>query len=174
MRVSRLLVFILSFVITFNSNAAEQILEPHAMIYFHVPLGGNAADDNNHSFGLRFDQTRIERGKNIDYNQLFSRNAVLDFRFGAHGVKSFEIAGTDYLQKFRVLKQNGESETSGEVIDQSAEEVFNEAEEAQEETTFKDELESMREAVRDTFSGQLTGILIGVGLGIGLLVGAGD
>ena len=168
MRYTRLVYLILGFLVTFNSNAADLSLESHAMIYYTVPLGGSPANSKP-SFGLRFDEAYMERGKGIDYNRLFDRPAVFDLKMDRDGLRSIELAGTDFLPRLRALQQNGESDTDVDATAGTDSETTEEAgAEAEADSGF--ELPSLR----DVFGDQLPGLLLGVGFGVALLIGVGS
>ena len=103
MRVYKLILFVLTFLLTFNCNAAELVLEPQAMLYYRVPLGGGHGKQMQPTFGFRLDRTLVEKGKPVDYRQLFRQQAVLDFRMDRSGVESLTIGGVDYLKQYRAL-----------------------------------------------------------------------
>ena len=104
MRVNKLILFVLTFLLTFNSNASELVLEPQAMLYYRVPLGGGHKEQLKSTFGFRLDRTLVEKGKPVDYQKLFRQPAVLDFRMDHAGIESLTIAGVDYLKQYRMSR----------------------------------------------------------------------
>ena len=109
MRVSKLFLIVLAFLVAAaECNAAEPILEPHAMLYFEIPLGSRHEDRIKPAFGFRMDTAMVEPHKSIDYPKLFSRPAMLDLRFGQAGIKELKISGVDFLKQVRTLHANGD------------------------------------------------------------------
>src|SRR3972149_2516359 len=141
MRVYKLILFVLTFLLTFNCNAAELVLEPQAMLYYRVPLGGGHGKQMQPTFGFRLDRTLVEKGKPVDYRQLFRQQAVLDFRMDRSGVESLTIGGVDYLKQYRALNAAEEvaaEEATAEEI--PAEEATAEEVPAEEEPGFFEDL----------------------------------
>ena len=187
MRVYKLILFVLTFLLTFNCNAAELVLEPQAMLYYRVPLGGGHGKQMQPTFGFRLDRTLVEKGKPVDYRQLFRQQAVLDFRMDRSGVESLTIGGVDYLKQYRAL--NAAEDEAAPVADTAettdapaaeesatpAEEVA--AEEATAEEVPAEEEPGFFEDLPEIFEeNQRYGLLIGAVLAIGFVAGsvAGD
>jgi hypothetical protein len=114
MRANKLILFVLTLLLTINGSAAEQVLEPHAMLYYRVPLGGGQQDQMKPTFGFRVDRALVEPGKPINYRQLFQQTAVFDFGMGRAGIETLKIGGVDYLARRRALRANGDEPVAGE------------------------------------------------------------
>jgi len=108
MQLKKLILIVITLLFVFNCNAAEQVLEPHAMLYFQVPLGSNYKDHAKPAFGFRMDNALVEPGKPIDYPKLFSHQAVFDLKMGRSGVESLKFSGVDILKQIRTLQANGD------------------------------------------------------------------
>ncbi len=102
MRALPLSLLILTAFVSFNSNAVEPIVEPHAMVYFQLPLGADNIHRNKHSFGFRVDRAFVEPGKALDYRQLINQTAIFDFKMGQHGVEALSFLGVDYLKHYNI------------------------------------------------------------------------
>lgn len=168
MRYNKLLLLILAFLVTLNSNAAEQIPEPHAMLYFQVPLGGGHKAVNKPVFGFRMDQVVTEPGKIIDYPELLKKEAVFDLKFGHDGVESLKISGIDYLAKYRLLRQNGDEETA--VTETGDTEEAGEESSAGEDENKLFKLPSLSNVIEED---QYVGLMMGGVLLLVLLIGVG-
>jgi hypothetical protein len=112
MRVNRPLLILLACIITCTSNAGELTLEPHAMLYFRMSLDGGSRKQAHSTFGLRIDRALVERGRPIDYRQLFRQPAIMDFSLNGTGIEALTIAGVDYLEKYRALHAAEEDEAA--------------------------------------------------------------
>ena len=167
MRLNQLILMILTSLLIFSANAAEPTIEPHAMVYYQIPLGVSGYDNKKHSFGFREDRFISQPGQNIDYQKLMKQPAVFDFKMGHQGVQALTISGIDYLQRIRVHNANQE----GHVVDGD--------------TDSKDVLEAETEVddqshifegalLTDIFGDATLGTGIGVLIGEGLLTGIGD
>lgn len=167
MRLNQLILIILTFLVTFNSNAAELNLEPHAMLYYQIPLGGGHKDQKKHTFGFRIDNAIIESGKHINYQRLFDQKAVLDFKMHHEGIESFTISGVDYLKQYRLLHANGE----GEEVEESVGTEEDAYEDEAEGPGFFESLPGLSDIVDED---QYLGLLVGALIGVGILIGAGD
>lgn len=115
MRSLPLSLLILTALISFDSNAVEPIVEPHAMIYFQMPLGGNSTDRNKHSFGFRMDRAFITPGQVLDYQQLIKQAAIFDFKMGQDGVQTLSFLGIDYLKHYNINRAE-EDDDAGPTI----------------------------------------------------------
>ena len=196
MRVNKLILFVLTFLLTFNSNASELVLEPQAMLYYRVPLGGGHKELLKSTFGFRLDRTLVEKGKPVDYQKLFRQPAVLDFRMDHAGIESLTIAGVDYLKRYRIARaaeneaapvEDGaetaaEAPTAEESATPAEEEAAGEvpaedmaAEEAPAEEIPDEEEPGFFENLPDIFEdSQNFGLIIGVILTAGFVLGVGD
>ena len=139
----------LFFCIAAGSAAAGEIHEPHAMLYYRVPLGAEA-DAARPGFGLRLDQTHRESGTFLDYSGLVQRPPLLGLEMGTRGVRSFTVAGMDYAG---VLRADGEGETGAEGTAETQEDG-----------------RSIGQIIKETPKGWL----IGIAIGIAIFAGAGD
>lgn len=163
MRLNQLLMIILTCLISLNITASELVVEPHAMIYYRIPLGDGVKIQKKHSFGFRLDGAVYESGKHVDYRRLFKQEPVFEFKMNNNGVESLKITGVDYLKQYRVLKQNGESEDAGP--GGSGGEAP-----ADDEPGFFEDFQ-LSDYVED---GQRFGLLLGVVLTAGFLIGVGN
>ena len=169
MRLNKLILIVLSFMCVFNVNASDLIMEPHAMLYYQVPLGGGNKQKHKSTFGFRFDNAIHETGKQIDYQRLFNQEPVLDFRLNNDGVEAFKITGIDYLKKYRLLRQNGDN--VGDSPENAADSTDNSEGEAvqEEEESLLDKLPGINDIVEeDQYFGLLLGALIATGFAFGL------
>lgn len=149
MRFSASLLFALCIACTGSVAAAGDVYEPHALLYYQLPLSTDAARGKA-SFGLRLDQTWRAANTAPDFRSLLARPALLELRFGSAGLQALNVAGTDYAQAFRVMRADGE-------------EAGGDEEEADDGPTVGDYLEDIP-----------TGYLIGIALGAVLLSGVAD
>jgi len=175
MRIAAITSFVLCVVA--GSAAADEVYEPHALLYYQMSFSGSAQDRKS-SFGLRLDQTYHARDEAPDFSRLISRPAFAEFRLDGNGVSSLNIAGTDVMQAYRVLRANGEGTapeapaagepTAATGTEPAAEEA--KEGEAKEEGGGEDEDRSLG----DYLEAAPAGYLIGIALGVVLLTGLGD
>lgn len=154
-----------------DAMSRELLMEPHAMFYYQVPLGGGSAAQKEGSFGFRMDQVVYSSDQSIKYAGLMQRPAILDLRLNRRGVKSFHISGMDYLKKYRIHRANGEGgEEETADTNTAGDESAADGEE---------ELPKAPKVVRDTgntlaflLDNAPLGVLIGAAIGVGLIVGS--
>lgn len=129
----------------------------HAMLYYRFTLDGANTWENHSSFGFRLDNIDHHLTRGVDYQRLLHRPAVFDFRMGRQGIEGIYISGIDYLDMYKVRRQNDEqTEAEGEMPENA------------------DTGKTVGDVIADMRSVAPLGVYIGVGLGIGLLLGAGD
>ena len=138
------------------ASAIEPINEPHAMVYYQIPLGASNPEQRQHSFGLRMDRTSHEPGQMIEYQQIFKKPAMFNFKMGYRGIKALNISGIDYLKKYRTNRANGdegeEIALEDESMDESMDEEITEGEEMVGEEVAEEEVveEEYEEITEDT------------------------
>jgi hypothetical protein len=164
--------------------AADDVYEPHALLYYQMSFSGNAQDRKS-SYGLRLDQTYHARNEVPDFRQLLTRPALAEFRVDGEGLRYLNIAGTDVGRAYRVYRANGEEATTEAAAEAPAEgepaaETTAEAPAAEPaaETTAEapaeeDSEEEEGRSLGDYLDEVPAGYLIGIGLGIVLLTGLG-
>jgi len=96
-----LFVFLLA-TFTFKSFAIEPILDQQAMVYFNVSFDTGYKKKLTHDFGLRFDRGVIQPGEIMTIDQLMPRTPVFDLGINKFGVKTFELNGIDFTDKYYV------------------------------------------------------------------------
>lgn len=152
-----------------GAQAIEPVNEHQLMLYYEVPFGSNSRAGDNHSFGLRLDQTSHAPREVVTLDHLKDKTAVLDFRAGQRGVESFKVHGVDYANRLFVARaateegaeDTGAAETTAE--DEGAAADTTEPVEKEEKTEFEKKLAEVP-----------IGVVIGGLLFIGILAGAGD
>lgn len=152
-----------------GAQAMEPVNDRQLMLYYEVPFGNSSRAGDNHSFGLRLDQTRHAPGDVITLDKLKDKTAVLDFRAGRKGVESFRIHGIDYANELFVAR----AATEEGAEDSGAAETTVEDEGAAADTTEPVEKEE-KTGFAKTLSEVPLGVVIGGLLFIGILAGAGD
>jgi hypothetical protein len=164
-----------------GTAAADDVYEPHALLYVQASFSGNA-QDRKASFGLRLDQTYHARDATPDFRQLLARPALAEFRMDSDGVREFSFAGSNYDRAYRVHRANGEGgaaeqteaappENEAETMEPGAEESTAAVPEAEPEPAVEEEEgRSLGEYLEEIPAGYL----IGIGLGVVLLTGLGD
>lgn len=153
MRLLMILTALLSMV-PCQAGAFETAFGSQAMLYVHVPLDARQDAGSGTTFGLRLDNVARRADRRIEFSGIPHTPALLDFRLSRRGMDGIYISGRDYLEAYRILRQNeGEQ---GIYDDQ---------------TTVGD---SVRGIISDMTSVAPMGIWIGAGLGIGLMMGVGD
>ena len=180
MRLNKLFLIVLAFLVAAECNAAEQILEPHAMFYYTIPLGGSHGGKIKPAFGFRMDTALVEPGKPIDYPKLFRHQAVFDLKFDHDGIEELKISGVDYLKQYRALQANGDetgstADNAGTTADnaEAAEAGTAPAQQGEAGTTEKkggimSKLPDYSNAIKKT---QYLGLIVGAMVGIGFLMG---
>lgn len=108
MRLNKLFLIVFAFLVVADCNAAEPVLEPHAMLYFEIPLGSSHGGKIKPAFGFRMDTALVEPGKPIDYPKLFRHQALFNLKLGHAGIEELKISGVDYLKQYRALHANGD------------------------------------------------------------------
>ena len=181
MRLTKLFPIVLAFLVVADCNAAEPILEPHAMLYFEIPLGSRHETKIKPAFGFRMDTALVEPHKAIDYPKLFSRPAMFDLKFSHAGIQELKISGVDYLKQYRALHANGDTtdtpaDSAGSTADNAGavEAGTATAQQGEEGTAEKKEgimskLPDYSDAIKKS---QYFGIFLGILLGIGFVAGA--
>ena len=165
MRISTAVAAVLLSIVSANSMAFETNVKPHAMFYVTVPLGGPGPDQDKATFGFRLDNIYVDPATSgyVDYHRQLQQPAVFDLRMDRHGLDGIYVSGIDYLQLYKVNRQN---EEEGVVVEETqAEEDYEEA------LPLSDRI---RGVFADMRSIAPMGIWIGAGLGIGLLLGVDD
>jgi len=152
-----------------GTQAIEPVNDRQFMLYYEVPFGGNSSAGDNHSFGLRLDQTSHAPRDVVTLDQLKDKQAVLDFRAGRKGVESVRIHGVEYVNELFVARAATEEGTD----DTGAAEAPAEGEEA-----VADTAEPVEEEEKTEFEKKLAEVPLGVVIGgllfIGILAGGGD
>ena len=176
MRIHKLILVVLAFLITVNCNAGEVTQEPHAMLYFRIPLGGGWKQQAQNTFGFRIDRALVERGKPIDYPQLFQQPAILDFKMDRGGVESLTIAGVDYLKEYRLLRAAEDeaktAEGNTETAAAGAEAGKPTTDQASTEESSTEEKEGVLDKIPKLFKeNQKFGLAMGALLAIGFVIG---
>jgi hypothetical protein len=139
-------------------------------VYLTIPLDGAGPNKDKFNYGLRLDNVAYTPGEPVNYQQQFQHTASLDFRMDRQGLDGIYIAGKDYLQLYKVSRQNedpGSVETTAEVAD----EAMADAEEEDDGLTVGDRVKGV---IADMRSVAPMGIYMGIGLGIVLLLGVDD
>lgn len=182
MRIPAVTCFI--FCLAAGNAAADDVYEPHALLYFQASFSGSA-QDRSASLGLRLDQTYHARETTPDFRQLLARPALAEFRMDSDGVRGFSFAGSNYTRAYRVLRANGEggaapspeqsevapAEGEAATMEPGAEESTATApEQVEPEQEGEEEGRSLGEYMEDIPAGYF----IGIGLGVVLLTGLGD
>jgi hypothetical protein len=142
----RILVTITVLLVSFvsgNTIADQAGVKPHAMLYVTIPLG-STQNQEQPSFGFRLDNIDYRQGSIVQYDRLLEQSALMDFRVGAHGIQGIYFSGIDYLQRYRIYRQNQEQTAEAEP------------------------------GFKEIFTAAPLGVYIGIGLGVGLLLGVGD
>ena len=106
MRLSKLIVTVITGLAVFNSFAAEPVMEPHAMLYYQVTFGNGHGHPLKKTFGFRLDDALVEPGKPINYQKLFRRPAVINLKMDDAGVWALNITGVNFLKQVRALHAN--------------------------------------------------------------------
>ncbi len=78
--------------------AAELISEPHAMLYYRVPLDGSKLQQRQHSFGLRMDRASFNADEMPEQHQLFEQAALFDLKLNARGLEGIYLSGNALLE----------------------------------------------------------------------------
>ncbi len=113
-----LFVFLLA-TFTFKSFAIEPILDQQAMVYFNVSFDTGYKKKLTHDFGLRFDRGVIQPGEIMTIDQLMPRTPVFDLGINKFGVKTFELNGIDFTDKYYVYHATeAEAEAEAEATEE--------------------------------------------------------
>jgi hypothetical protein len=139
-------VLLLSFV-SGNTIAAQAGVKPVAMLYVAIPLG-TTQNQEQPIFGFRLDNIEYEQGSVVQYNHLLEKSALVDLRMGTRGLQGIYFSGTDYLQRYRIYRQNQEQDGEASATTETG--------------------------LKEIFTAAPLGFYIGIGLGVGLLLGVGD
>lgn len=171
MRLYKLILIVIAFIVVTNCNAVEPVLEPHAMLYFKIPLGSRDKDNLKPAFGFRMDTALVEPGKPIDYPKLFSRQAVFDLKMGRTGIEELKISGVDFLKQIRTLHANGDDSSAPADTEGTTADDAGAVEQGETETTEKKEgifskLPDYSDAIKKN---QYLGLTIGAVIGFVIL-----
>jgi hypothetical protein len=147
MRILVMITVLLMSFVSGNTIADQAGVKPVAMLYVAIPLG-STNNQEQPSFGFRLDNIDYSQGSIIQYDRLLEQSALMDFRMGTHGIQGIYFSGTDYLQRYRIYRQNQEQTDN---------------------TTATAE-----PGLKEIFTAAPLGVYIGIGLGVGLLLGVGD
>jgi len=147
MRILVMITVLLMSFVSGNSIADQVGVKPVAMLYVAIPLG-TTRNQEQPSFGFRLDNIEYEQGSVVQYNRLLEKSALVDFRMGAHGIQGIYFSGTDYLQRYRIYRQNQQQDGDASATTETG--------------------------LKEIFTAAPLGVYIGVGLGVGLLLGVGD
>lgn len=173
-------------VVSVNSHAFESAMKPHAMVYLTIPLDRTNANQDKFNLGFRIDNVAYTPGEPVNYQALLQHRALIDFRIDNKGLDGIFISGTDYVQLYKVSRQNedqGSAVTEGEEPAESTteadaeEEIAAEAEVEEEEEDEDDGLtvgDRVKGVIADMRSVAPMGVYMGAALGIGLLLGVDD
>jgi hypothetical protein len=177
MSLSKLLTVVLVSLLSFSTQAFETAVKPHAMLYVSIPLDGKSHDRDSINYGFRLDNVEYTPGKPVNYQQQLQRTAVMDIRMDEHGMDGLYISGIDYLQMYRVNRQN--EDQGGDAAPDAASSADGEAvaAEAEAEEDVDDGLtvgDRIRGVIADMRATAPMGVYMGIGLGIGLLLGVDD
>lgn len=152
MRIIITITFLLMSFMSGNTIAFETGPMHRAMLYLEIPLDGTESDQDMVGFGFRLDNIEsTQQGIYTDY-PMNNPTALMDFRMNKQGIEGIYFSGTDYLQKFRVYRQN-QQQGSGE--QETAE-------------------DGIGATISEAMKAAPLGVYIGIGLGVGLLLGVGD
>ncbi len=170
MSLTRLLTVLTVSLLSYSTQAFETAVKPHAMLYVSIPLDGNTHDRDDINYGFRLDNVVYTPGEPVNYQQQLQGTAVLDFRMDERGVDGFYISGTNYLQLYRVSRQNEDqgSETAAADADTTSAEAEEDVDDG---LTVGDRV---RGVIADMRATAPMGVYMGIGLGIGLLLGVDD
>lgn len=174
MSLTKILTVVLVSLLSFSTQAFETAVKPHAMLYVSIPLDGKTYDRDSINYGFRLDNIAYTPGEPVNYQQQLQGTAVLDFRMDEHGMDGLYISGIDYLQMYRVNRQNDDqgSNAEADATTSSDEAVVAEAEEDVDDgLTVGDRIRGVLADMRATAP---MGVYMGIGLGIGLLLGVDD
>lgn len=103
MNLNKLIMTVIASLVAFNVNAAEKIIEPHAMLYYQVSFGNSNAHVVKQSFGFRLDEALVEPRHPVNYQKLFRRPALFNLKMDDTGVMSLNITGVNFLKQVRTL-----------------------------------------------------------------------
>ncbi len=167
------LVALLMLPVSFQAAAWENIVEPHAMVYFRLSFDGGTAPDRQSTFGLRLDQVRHSRNSHIEYASLMRRPAMLNLELNRNGIRSLYISGTDYLRLYRLHRadeENGEEPAAQAGDDETA---MQGEEDGEQPPRYPQVGKDIGDTMKTVMDKAPAGVIIGVGLGIALLAGVG-
>jgi len=170
MSLTKLLTVVLVSLLSFSTQAFETAVKPHAMLYVSIPLDGKTYDRDSINYGFRLDNIAYTPGEPVNYQQQLQGTAVLDFRMDEQGMDGLYISGIDYLQMYRVNRQNEEQGSETEVV-ADAGVADEQTEEEDDGLTVGDRVRGVLADMRATAP---MGVYMGIGLGIGLLLGVDD
>ena len=176
MSLTKLLTIVLVSLLSFSTQAFETAVKPHAMLYVSIPLDGKTYDRDSINYGFRLDNIEYTPGEPVNYQQQLQRTAVLDFRMDERGMDGLYISGVDYLQMYRVNRQNQDqgSNAESDAATSSDEAVVAEAEAEEDVDEGLTVGERIRGVLADMRATAPMGVYMGIGLGIGLLLGVDD
>jgi hypothetical protein len=153
--------------------AVEPVDEQQVMLYYIIPLDADKHDNNNHQFGLRFDQTTHNPGDVTQISTLESRPAALDFRMGYKGVQSLKIHGVDYASQLIARAAEGEEAPADVTTEPETTAETPAAGGEGEQAAETEEPKEKKTEVQEKIDALPFGVIIGVLLGVGFLVGVG-
>ena len=87
------------------------------MVYFNVSFDTGYKKKLTHDFGLRFDRGVIQPGEIMTIDQLMPRTPVFDLGINKFGVKTFELNGIDFTDKYYVYHAT-EAEAEAEATEE--------------------------------------------------------
>ena len=104
-----LFIFLLA-ILAVKSFAIEPVLDQQAMLYFNVSFDAGYKKKVAHNFGLRFDRGVIQPGEVMTIEQLMPRTPVFNLDINKFGIKTLELNGIDFTDKYYVYHAS-EAET---------------------------------------------------------------
>jgi hypothetical protein len=142
-------------------QAQETIIDAHAMFYFRVAFDGGSASEREPTFGFRMDQVAYQSHRPLQYRSLLQRPAMLGLSMNRHGLQSFQLSGTDYLQRYRV-HHAGEDDTGAGAEEQATTGEAGEEEPPQAPKMMRDVGDTVTYLVEEAPGGFIIGAVIGV------------
>ena len=174
MSLTKFLTVVLVSLLSFSTQAFETAVKPHAMLYVSIPLDGKTYDRDSINYGFRLDNIAYTPGEPVNYQQQLQRTAVLDFRMDEQGMDGLYISGIDYLQMYRVNRQNEDQGGEAEVVADAPADAGVADEQTEEEDDGLTVGDRVRGVLADMRATAPMGVYMGIGLGIGLLLGVDD
>ncbi len=174
MSLTKILTVVLVSLLSFSTQAFETAVKPHAMLYVSIPLDGKTYDRDSINYGFRLDNIAYTPGEPVNYQQQLQGTAVLDFRMDEQGMDGLYISGIDYLQMYRVNRQNEDQGSEVEVVADTPADAGVADEQTEEEDDGLTVGDRVRGVLADMRATAPMGVYMGIGLGIGLLLGVDD